>query len=224
MKIIIGRDTGSSKLKLRAEGKEALFGNHGSVPQSVGVNHCELSFSDKGIRLKNLDVNNYTFVNGQAVESKTVFHGDKIEFGADHYLLDWKALAAIGPADITYLKQVWEDYENQNIRLQIDERRFNILRSITGLITMGAIVMSIITGERSPWFTVLYVLAIIISLLFFIKAWRDASNIPMKRQELTRKFQRDYVCPHCGHFLGNQPYEILVQNDCCPYCKTKFIH
>ena len=31
-----------------------------------------------------------------------------------------------------------------------------------------------------------------------------------------------YVCPKCGHFMGNQPYDILAQGKACPYCRAQF--
>lgn len=224
MEIIVGRDTATSRLKLTVNSEDTLSGASGSVPATVGQQHCLITYTGDSIQIRNLDINNYTYVNGQMVESKTISKADKIELGTDRYVLSWKDILAVAPADIRHLQQVWDDYENQSIALQIDERKFNTLRSTTGLITMAAIVLSITTGGRSMWFVVLYALAIIVSVLFFIKAYRDASSIPQKRQELNRKFQRDYTCPHCGHFLGNQPYEILAQNDRCPYCRKQFIH
>lgn len=225
MKIQIGRDIVSSKLLLTADGKSVLS-DKADVPASVSKEHCLIEIVDNTIKLQNLDINNYTYVNGMAVEAKTIKKNDRIELGRDHYLLDWKSLESLLPpvADIRPLKAVWENYEKQNIALQIDERRFNTLRSITGLITMVAIALSIATGGRSVWYVALYAVAIVASLVFFIKAYRDASKMPYRRQELARQFQHDYVCPHCGRFLGNQSYEIVSQNTCCPYCKTKFIH
>ena len=226
MEIQIGRDAASSRLMLTINGKKEKAGPS-NVPATVSPEHCLIVVSnDYTIKLKNSDINNYTYVNGQAVEVKTISKGDRIELGCDHYLLEWDTLEKHLPpiADIHPLKDVWEHYEQQNIDLQIDERRFNTLRSITGLITMIAIVLSIATGGRSKWYFVLYGLAITASLIFFIKAYRDAAKIPQQRKELTKKFQREYTCPHCGHFLGSQPYEILTQNSCCPYCKAKFIH
>lgn len=223
MEILIGRDKETTKLRLTSGAKSILYGT-GGVPVSVASEHCRLEVNDQNLRIKNLDINAYTYVNGQAVESKTVSRSDKIELGTDHYLLDWNLLDPVLPTDIRHLRTVWDNYEQQNIKLQIDERKFNTLRSMTGLITMAAIVMSIATGGRSHWYLFLYGFAIIISVLFFIKAYRDSSKIPQKRQELGRTFQHDYVCPHCGHFMGNQPYDILTQNGCCPYCKKQFIH
>jgi len=225
MKIQIGRDIVSSKLQLNIDGKSVLL-DKADVPASVSKEHCLIEIVDNTIKLQNLDINNYTYVNGMAVEAKTIRKTDRIELGRDRYTLDWKSLEGQFPpvADIRPLKAVWENFEKQNIALQIDERRFNTLRSITGLITMVAIALSIATGGRSVWYVALYVVAIVASLVFFIKAYRDASKIPYRRQELARQFQRDYVCPHCGRFLGNQSYDIVAQNTCCPYCKTQFIH
>lgn len=225
MTIEIGRDLVSAKLKLTLDGNSVLT-DKADVPPSVSQEHCRIEIDGNVIRLRNLDINNYTYVNGQAVESKVIQPTDQIELGSSHYPLNWQEAEKLLPpvADIRPLNKVWEEYESQNIELQIDERRFNTLRSVTGLITMVAIALSIATGGRSAWYLVLYGVAITASLVFFVKAYRDASNIPQKRQELTRKFQREYTCPHCGHFLGNQPYELLVQNDSCPYCKTTFIH
>lgn len=225
MIIIIGRDFATSKMQLTVDG-EAVLSDKADVPSSVSKEHCRIEVGDDAIKLKNLDINNYTYVNGLAVESKTIQKTDKIELGRDRYPLDWNMLENLLPpvADIRPLKEVWDNYEKQSIALQIDERRFNTLRSITGLITMVAIALSIATGGRSMWYVVLYAVAILASLVFFVKAFRDASKIPTRRQEQGRQFQRDYACPHCGRFLGNQSYEIVSQNTCCPYCKTKFIH
>lgn len=223
MEIIIGRDTNTGQLKLVADGKEVLCGKDGSVPTSVGTQHVKLTITSKGMRLKNLDINNHTFVNGREIQSKGVSQADCIEMGATHYVLSWADVLSIAPADIRPLEQVWNEYERQRLDLQIAERRFNSLRSITGLITMVAIALSIATGGRSFWYIVLYAVAILISLGFTIKAWYNAERVPQRTQELNQQFQRDYVCPHCHRFLGNQPYNILAQNSHCPYCKIQFI-
>jgi len=223
MEIIIGRNTENGSWLLAVDGKEQKTLSQERVPIGIGGQHCRLTASKGQLRLKNLDVNNYTFVNGQSIESKAVTMGDKIELGPDRYPLNWELLKPFLPCDITPLRVVWDEYERQNLSLQIKERKFNALRSATGLITMVAIALSIANGGRSRWYFVLYGIAILVSLVFFIKAYMDSSKLPQRRQELSRHFQHRYVCPHCGHFMGNQPYDILVQNGCCPYCKKQFI-
>lgn len=225
MEILIGRDDKTGRMKLTAEGRSVLFGTQ-RLPESVLAEHLKLTIKDDAIRLKNLNINAYTYVNGQAVESKTITKHHTIEIGKDKIPFDWRALDEfITPeADIRPLETVWNDFESKNISLQIAERKFNTLRSTTGLITMVAIALSIATGGKSHWYILLYGVAIVVSVIFFVKSYLDSSKVPQKRQEMNRAFQREYVCPHCGHFLGNQSYDILVQNDHCPYCKAKFIH
>ena len=224
MDIIIGRNDSDGRLLLTVDGNDQLVATPGSVPPSVGTTHCTLTINNGQMRLKNLDVNNYTYINGQSIESKAVTKDDQITLGSDGYLLDWNLLKPILPTDIRHLQKVWEDFEQQNIQLQIQDRKFNALRSATGIITMFAIALSIATGGKSIWYILLYGLAIVISVVCFVKAYRDSSKLPQKRQELNRKFQHDYVCPNCGHFMGNQSYDILAQNGSCPYCKKQFIH
>lgn len=221
MILIIGRDEKTSRLKLTADGKEMLFD---SVPLTVRCHHCKLEVTSHGIVLQNLDINNFTFVDGQGVESKRIAKNNQIELGIDRYKLSWDIIDSVVPVNIQHLEQVWEDYDRHRIDQQIADRRFNSLRSATGIITMAAIALSFMTGRQSYLFVVLYALAILVSLFFTIKAWRDASLVPQRMQHLNRQFQHDYVCPRCKHFLGNQPYEVLSHNAACPYCKTNFIH
>lgn len=224
MEIIIGRDSKSGKMMLIVDGNQQPSSMQETLPNSVGIQHCRLTFKDGKIRLNNLDINNYTYVNGQIVESKVISPNDKVELGKDHFILDWTILKPYMPIDISHLEKVWNNYESENIYLQIKERKFNAIRSVTGIFTMVAIALSIATGGRSKWYFVLYGVAILASVVFFVKAYLDSSKIPQKRLELTRQFQRDYVCPKCKHSMGTQPYEFLAQNSHCPYCKTQFIH
>ncbi len=222
MEIIIGRDGQTSKLSLTVDGKPQAPVGLGALPDCVAPQHCKL-FIDKGqMRLQNLDINNYTYVNDQSIESKAITIEDKIELGQDHYLLDWNLLKSYTPLNIRPLKKIWEDYEAQSLKITIDTGKFNALRSVTGLITMLAIALSIAYGGRNKWYLVLYGLAIVISVIFFIKAYRDSSKSPQKRRELIKQFERDYVCPNCGHFMGNQSYDILAKNGSCSYCKKIF--
>ncbi len=223
MEIVIGRDAATSRLKLVADGKTKLAEAEGAVPPTVADAHCSLTFSSDGIRLRNLDINRYTYVNGHGVEMKKVTATDCIELGADHYPLDWEVIAQVAPADVRPLYPIWEEYEQQKLNLQIAERRFNSLRSATGLLTMVAIALSVMTGRQSLWYIVLYAAAILVSVAFTIKAWSNAASVPQKTARLNQQFQLDYVCPSCGRFLGGQSPQMLAQSGHCPYCKKQFI-
>lgn len=225
MEIIIGRDAETAQLRIETGGKVVRHSNVGSVPKNVSRQHCSIVMDADGkMTVKNLKAENETFVNGRSVESKAVKEGDRIELGESKYAVDWKAIMSVMPvvADIRPLEKVWTNYQEERLEQQIKERRFGTLRSATGLITMVAIALSMFTGRDSTIYLILYGAAIVISLAFTVKAYRESANAPRRMQELSDKFQKDYVCPKCGHFLGMQSYDILKQNDGCPYCKAKY--
>ena len=226
MEIIIGRDSETSKLMMAGGGQKRLVGAQGSVPKSVSRAHCSIVINaDGSYTVKNLKAQNTTYVNGIAVEEKHVTEKDIVELGEDHFLLEWGTLSQLKPqiVDIRPLKKVWDKYNEETLALTVKQNKFNALRTGTGIITMAAIASGLVLGRENSGmlYTILYGLAIVLSLTFFIKSYIDASKLPKERQKLTQKFQNDYACPHCKrHF--SQPYDQLALNESCPYCKTQF--
>jgi len=224
MEIIIGRDQQTRQLSIVKDGVTKHYGQPGSVPMDVSRHHISLQPIDEGKwKIKNLNEQNVTFVNGIAIESKNISENDKVELGNSHYLLNWDALSEPKEdiVDIRPLKIIWKEYDEKKFDSQIAERKFNAARSATGIITMLAIACSIILGH-GPIYIILYALAIGISLAFTYLAYKKSTEVPKQKRELTKRFQQTYVCPKCGHFMGFQDYDILVQSDACPYCKTKY--
>ena len=224
MEIIIGRDQQTRQLCIVKDGNSKLYGQPGSVPMDVSRHHISLQPAGVGKwQIKNLNERNVTFVNGIAVESKTISESDKVELGNSHYLFSWDALQEpkVETVDIRPLKAIWKEYDEQKFDAQIAERKFNAARSATGIITMLAIACSIILGH-GPIYIMLYAVAIGISVVFTYQAYIKSTEVPQQQRELTKHFQQRYVCPKCGHFMGFTDYDILIQNDACPYCKTKY--
>lgn len=223
--VIIGRDHRTNQLYRMANGKIQLIKQEKPVPTSVSKEHISLTITDDGkMILKNLNVQNYTFVNMVGVESKLIKEGDRIELGTGHYVLDWNIIKSFVPkyADIRPLKKVWEDYQNELMDLTIKERRFGHLRSATGLITTAAVILGFVTGRDNPLFIILYVVAGVISAYFFFKAYSECDKTPKRIQEIKEAFPHKYVCPNCGHFLDNRSYDILVQDGKCRHCQAIF--
>ncbi len=224
MEIIIGRDQNTRQLNINKDGQTKLYGQPGSVPMDVSRNHASLQPMGGGRwQIKNLNDRNVTFVNGIAVESKTISKSDRIELGNSHYLFHWDALQEpkVETVDIRPLKKIWTSYDEQKFDTQIAERKFNAARSATGIITMLAIACSIILGH-GPIYIMIYAIAIGVSAAFTYQAYVKSTDIPKQQRDLTKRFQQQYICPKCGHFMGFTDYDILIQNDACPYCKTKY--
>lgn len=219
--VIVGRDGQTGKLRLTVGKQTATFGEADSVPRSVSQEHARLTIGDDGtLVLTNLNTENDTYVNHRAVERKRISEGDRIVLGGEHYRLGWDMLKPFIPkmADISPLEQVWKDYQNRRLAMQIRERRFNTLRSATGLITMFAVVLGAFTGRDNPLFMTLYVIAAVISLVFFIYAYRASSKIPLQQNQLTEDTKHRYKCPACGALLTLQDYDMLRQIKGCPHC------
>lgn len=224
MEIIIGRDQQTRQLCIIKDGNSRLYGQANSVPMDVSRHHISLVPTGSGKwKIKNLNEKNVTFVNGIAVENKIISESDKVELGNSHYLFSWAALQEPKEetVDIRPLKKIWNEYDEQRLEFQIAERKFNAARSATGIITMIAIACSLILGHGSIYL-ILYALAIGISVAFTYQAYKKSSDVPRQQREMNKDFQKRYVCPKCGHFMGFTDYDILTQSDACPYCKTKY--
>lgn len=223
LKVVIGRNQSTAQLMMSVNGMTQSFGPKNSVPTSVSREHAILSIEDDGrMVLKNMNIQNYTFVNMVGIESKRIKEGDRIELGTNHYVLDWEFIKPFVPkyADIRPLKKVWDDFQEELLDMQIKEKRFGVLRSATGLITTVAILLSMFTSRENPLFIFLYVAAGVISAFFFVKAYIECSKTPRRIQELKDEFPKKYVCPNCGKFLGQQSFDLLSQNTKCPHCSA----
>lgn len=225
VEIRIGRDAESGRLRFTVGGKSALAGEAPVCPPSVGREHALLTVAEDGVMtIRNLNVENDLYVNGMGVEQKRISEPDRMELGHERYPLAWDLLRPLIPrfADIRPLSQVWRDYEAEQLKLEIRERRFGVLRSSTGIITMAAIMLGIFAG-RSILYIILYSAAGLISLIFFFVAYRSASKVPMKRRHLLRDTEQKYRCPCCGSLFPLQKYDLLRQQKRCSHCQAIFL-
>lgn len=224
MEIIIGRDQATRQLSIVKDGKTILCGESSSVPMDVSRHHCSLQSTDgEKWLIKNLNERNVTFVNGIAVESKTITKQDKIELGNSHYLFSWDALSGpkVETIDTRSLKKVWEEYNQKNIEIRKRQKNIGLLASIPiGFTMLGGLISGIASEEIRPIAYVFTAIALTIMIYGFYRRFTD--NSIEEQEDIKKEFQRNYTCPKCGHFMGFQDYDILIQGDTCPYCKTKF--
>lgn len=227
LELTIGRDASTGQLRI-SDGKQfQLFGDKNCVPQSVSREHVKLCLTEKGeYILRNLNIENDTYVNGKGVEQKLIKRGDRISLGADHWKLSWhKYLDPILPklADIRPLENVWKEFRNNQVKSQIKERKFNALRSGTGLLTLTAVALGGVFGRDNSLYLYLYGAAAFISAIFFYLSYKWASKIPIENANFQEETKKKYVCPECGKQFILQDYDLLKQQGRCQYCKAIFI-
>lgn len=222
--VIVGRDHQTNQLYRKVNDKVQLIKQEEPVPTNVSKEHVSLTITDDGkMILKNLNVQNYTYVNMVGIESKVIKEGDRIELGTGHYVLNWNIIKSFIPkiADIRPLKNVWDDYQQDLENLQIKQTRFGVLRGATGLLTMVSIFVGRLSSDGGGMLSmVLYAIGGILAMAFIVLAWNGAAKAPQEKREITESFTKKYVCPCCGHFLDNRHYDILTQDTKCRYCQA----
>jgi len=223
MEIIIGRDQNTRQLNINKDGQIKLYGQPGSVPMDVSRNHASLQPMGAGRwQIKNLNDRNVTFVNGIAVESKTISESDRIELGNSHYLFRWDALQEpkVETVDIRPLEKVWDWYETTRLEMSESERKIQNNQKLASILSSCGILLFFVEGLGFLRF-VLVGISILITLYFWYRGNNPNTSLNRKQNELAKEFRKKYICPNCGHYMRD-PYDVLIQNDACPYCRTKF--
>ena len=224
MEIIIGRDEQTRQLCIKKGGSTKLIGRPGSVPMDVSRRHISLQQVDGGKwQIKNLNEENFTFVNGIAVESKIVSEKDKVELGKSHYLFQWKVL--IEPKeetiDIQSLKKIWDDYQLEQIAIMNRQKNNNLIASIPlGFTMLGSIIATVAPETRIVALPFTGI-ALLLFLYGLYKRSQDNTTIELKR--LKEDFDRKWICPKCKLPFSFSSFTILEQYNACPHCKAKFI-
>ncbi|MBR1688567.1 MAG: FHA domain-containing protein [Prevotella sp.] len=233
MEIIVGRKQETNQLKITIGKQDKVCGAANSIPNNVSRRHFSLTSDQSGgFILKNLNPANETFVNGVSVDQKRVFKGDKIEMGVTRCPFNWQYIEEVVPTtvDLRPLRVVWEEYEKKKMDMEVKERKFNAIKGFTGLITMVAMVLTVVgatktneNGGMDPR-VFLYGAALLAGIIANVITYMRASKTPQERKNVENNFRKNYICPNpkCHHFMGNQPYDILSQNHACPYCKAQY--
>ena len=223
MEIVIGRDQQTRQLCVVKDGSSKLFGQPGSVPMDVSRHHLSLQPVGAGKwQIKNLNERNVTFVNGIAIESKTVSENDKVELGNSHYLFPWDSLSEpkVEMVDIRPLKKIWDEYQQEDINIRNRQKNNGLLASIPlGFSMLGGIIASVAPGIREVAL-VFTGIAFLVFVYGLFRRSQDNSTVELKK--LQEDFDRKWICPKCKRPLNFRSYTILEQNDACPFCKTKF--
>lgn len=224
MEIVIGRDQQTRQLCVVKDGNSRLYGQPNSVPMDVSRHHISLQpAGNNKWQIKNLNERNVTFVNGIAVESKTILENDKIELGNSHYLFSWAALQEPKEEtiDIHSLAKVWDWYETTQLEMKESERKIQNNQKLASILSSCGILFYFVEGLGFMRY-VLMGLSIIITIYFWYRGNNSDSSLNIRLNDLSKEFRKKYICPKCGHFMGNTPYDVLIQNDGCFNCKTKY--
>lgn len=225
MTIIVGR--GRSKATQRIE----------ITDPTVSREHCWLTDNGDGTyTLQNKSLQG-TFVNGRQVVKTIVKADDKIKLSASTTVKVADLLPLKQPAQggktveeysIAHLKDVWDEYHDMLLDIQVKQRKLNMYRSASPMFTIGSGAIATL-AKTMGWGDEIFVITLVMTaigliLMVFTFVYGFCDNSIEKREAATEKFNSEYVCPNpkCHHFMGTQSYHIIRQNKNCPWCKCKF--
>lgn len=179
--------------------------------------------------IEDLNSTNGTFVNGDQVMKKRIVATDEIRLG-DQYKLslgDVLKQANDYSEEFNALKEVYDNYIKEKVKIQASNQfKIRILQSLPFAIPGIIGVVFGFLGKGSPTlFAVSLIIAICAPAIGIFLGARQSAKIPQQLQELTNRFKTAYVCPKCGVFLGEIPWESLRNRKNCPVfsCKAKWV-
>ena len=179
--------------------------------------------------LEDLDSTNGTYVNDGQIIKKRVSAGDKVMFGTIYTVLIGDILRSCNDYsdDFALLKNVYEGYVKEKIRIQSSNQfKTRLFQSLPfAFIGVFGIVYSFLGHANPVFFIFSFILAVCAPTLGIYFGARQAAKIPAQLQNLAGRFKIDYVCPKCGAFLGEIPWESLYNKKQCPVssCKAKWV-
>ncbi len=132
--------------------------------------------------------------------------------------------AADGSVSIKHLEEVYEKYRRDTLAIARRRNHASVYR-----ILPMAVGMPLVMGLVGMFTTDIAVKGICMGGLMALGSALTLRMIPMgdrlaeEQFDINRRFQVDYSCPCCHNFMGAaKPYEVLVKQGQCPFCKVKF--
>ena len=121
------------------------------------------------------------------------------------------------------LQLVYEKYSKDKVELLKDERKKNQYKSLPMFIVGIVSLLLVIVPSLAPFRIFIVIIATAFAGWGAKVAFGTSVEFPAKMEALTRQFKIDYVCPKCGNFLGDIPFENLRNRKICSFCKCRWV-
>ncbi|MEG1748127.1 MAG: FHA domain-containing protein [Tannerellaceae bacterium] len=196
----------------------------------VSRHHARLVRDEEGFwLLEDLGSTNGTFVNGSQIIKKHVALTDVIKLG-DSYSVKAEEILKYNndySEEFASLKHVYDKYVEAKVKIQSSNQfKTRLFQSLPFALPGVVGVVIGFLGKGSPE---LFGLSLFITICaptvgIYLGA-KQSAKVPQQLQDIANQFKIDYVCPKCGTFLGEIPWESLKNRRQCPItaCKAKWV-
>ena len=182
----------------------------------------------ENLYIEDLNSTNGTFVNGNRVMKKKISSTDDVRLGSQYQLNIAEALKFDNDYcdEFAALKTVYNDYIKEKIRIQSSNQfKTRLFQSLPfAVLGVSGLVISFFGKGNTGIIIISGILAVCAPTVGIYFGARQSAKIPEQLQNLTNKFKIDYVCPKCGAFLGEIPWESIANKKQCPIatCRARW--
>lgn len=180
--------------------------------------------------LEDVGSTNGTFVNGSQIVKKRVTLTDEIKLGSSYRLNLSEVLKYNNDysEEFAALKKIYDNYTEAKVKIQSSNQFKTRLMQSFPFALPGVIGVAIgFFGKGSPELLgfSLFITICAPTVGIYLGA-KQSAKTPQQLQDITNRFKIDYVCPKCGTFLGEIPWESLRNKKQCPLssCKAKWVN
>ncbi len=195
----------------------------------VSRHHAQLIQEGNGLwLLEDLCSTNGTFVNGQQIAKKRVTSTDDIRLGdnCSVSLSDILRSKNDYSEEFAALKEVYDKYIELKVKIQSSNQfKIRLLQSLPFALPgiIGVVLSFLVKGSPLMIGISLFVVICAPTIGVYLGA-KQSAKVPQQLQDIANQFKIDYVCPKCGTFLGEIPWESLKNRKNCPVgsCQAKW--
>ena len=192
--------------------------------------HARLGRDENGnLFIEDLNSTNGTFVNDNQIIRKKISSSDTVRLGS-HYILNVRDAVKFDndySEEFTLLKSIYDDYSKEKIRIQSSNQfKIRLFQSLPfAVLGVTGLVIGFVGKKSNGILIISLLLAICAPTIGIYLGARQSAKIPEQLQHLADKLKIDYVCPKCGAFLGEVPWESLANKKQCPVgtCRAKWV-
>ena len=192
--------------------------------------HAGLGRDENGnLFIEDNNSTNGTFVNGNRIMKKKITSSDTVMLGNQYILNVREALKFDNDysEEFVFLKAVYDDYIKEKIRIQSSNQfKTRLFQSLPfAVLGVTGLVIGFVGKKSNGILIISLLLAICAPTIGIYFGARQSAKIPEQLQHLADKLKIDYVCPKCGAFLGEIPWESLANKKQCPVgsCRAKWV-
>lgn len=193
--------------------------------------HAQLLREENGCwLLEDVGSTNGTYVNGSQVIKKRVTPTDEIRLGNNYRIkvVDVLKFNNDYSDEFASLKNVYDNYVQVKVKIQSSNQfKTRLFQSLPFALPGIVGVVIGFLGKGSPeLFGLSLLITICAPTIGIYLGAKQSAKIPQQLQDIANQFKIDYVCPKCGTFLGEIPWESIKNKKQCPIstCKAKWVN